>query len=122
MSPLGSPETGPEGRHPERAHAAAARAAWAGALVAGALTACLVYALDRTAAAVAGGQFDPLAVVASARIDYFWRMALSTFVGSLVLLGWPRLVGQRGPAALRGLLRCVWPVLALCATLSVLYP
>jgi hypothetical protein len=101
---------------------AVTRAAQAGAVVAGALTACLVYALDRTAAALAGAQFDPLAVVASARIDYFWRMALSTFVGTLVGFGWPRLVGERSPAALRGLLRGVWPVLGLCATLSVLFP
>lgn len=98
------------------------RTARVGAVVAFALTACLVYALDRTAAAVGNPPFNPLAAVASARIDYFWRMPLAAFVGSLVGLGWGRAVGERAPAALRLLLRLVWPVVLLCATLSAVWP
>lgn len=43
--------------------------------------AMLFYALDRTYSALTTPGYDPLAIVASLRIDYFWRMAVGGFLG-----------------------------------------
>lgn len=107
---------------PSSAEAELRLAARAGSWLIFALVASLTYAIDRTVAALSGAMYDPLAAVASARIDYFWRMPMAAFVGSLAAFGWPRLVGARAPVGLRWLMRALWPTVALCTLLSVLWP
>lgn len=51
----------------------------------GALVACLVYAGDRTWAALTVPG-DPRNIVATVHVDYFWRVAMAAFVGSLAAL------------------------------------
>jgi hypothetical protein len=94
----------------------------AGAALAAAQAACLTYALDRTAAALRTGPIDPLAVVATVRIDYFWRLLLSAFVASLVFFAWATLVRGHEDAALRWAQRALVPVVVLCAALAVAWP
>ncbi|MCB9526061.1 MAG: hypothetical protein H6702_22180 [Myxococcales bacterium] len=94
----------------------------AGAALAAAQLGCLVYALDRTAAAVRHGPIDPLAIVATTRIEYFWRAGTAAFVASLLWWGWPALVRGREAAALRWAERSLLPVVALCAGLAVACP
>ncbi len=94
----------------------------AGAALVAAQVGCLTYAVDRTLAAVRYGPIDPLAIVATTRIEYFWRAGLAAFVASLVWWGWPTLVRGREAIALRWAQRSLLPVTALCALLAVGWP
>ena len=96
----------------------ATRERLAGAVLAAALAACVIYAVDRTVAAVRS-PIDPRTVVATVRIEYFWRAGVSAFVGSLVGAGWFAWARPGWAAALG---RAVLPVAAACATLSALWP
>lgn len=95
---------------------------WGGATIAGALAACLVYALDRTRAALDDAGLDPLTIVAEARIGYFWRIGLSAFVASLIVVGWITLFRGQPTRAFAWIVSSIIPVLVLCTTLSVIWP
>lgn len=86
-----------------------------------ALTAVLFYALDRSHAAITNPPFDPVTVIATARIDYFWRMALSAFIGTFAMLAWPRLAAGREERAAALLFRVAPWVIVLAAALMVVF-
>lgn len=94
----------------------------AGAALAAAEVAALLYAVDRTVAALRMGPIDPFAVVATARIDYFWRAGVSAFVASLVLLVWPHLARGREARAFGWTARALWPVAVVCGFLAFGWP
>ena len=86
-----------------------------------ALAAVLFYALDRSYKAATSPPVDPVTIVATARIDYFWRMALSAFIGTFPMLAWARLSAGREEAAAAMLLRIAPWVIALAAALMVVF-
>ena len=86
-----------------------------------ALTALLFYALDRAFQAATSPPVDPVTIVASARIDYFWRMALSAFIGTFAMLAWPRLAAGREERAAALLFRAAPWVIVLAAALMVVF-
>ncbi|MFN3199169.1 MAG: hypothetical protein ACE366_12280 [Bradymonadia bacterium] len=93
----------------------------AGAL-AGALVGCLFYSLDRTRAAIDMGPVDPTAIMATVRVEYFWRLGLSAFISTVgAIAGW-RLALGRAEQIIRWLTRLLVPVTLGCALLSVMYP
>lgn len=94
----------------------------AGAAHCAALVACLFYAADRTWAAWHSSGFDPLEVVATTRIDYFWRCGVAGFLGSLAFGLWMLFVRHREGRAQAVLARLTPAVVLLCATASVLWP
>jgi len=98
-----------------------ARLRWAGGALCGALVACLVYAGDRTAAAILA-PVDPRVVVESARIDYFWRAGMSAFVGSLALLLFVQLTRGHEATALRWVTHAAPVVVGISVLLSVVWP
>jgi hypothetical protein len=90
----------------------------AAACLAAALAACLFYAVDRSIAAIRN-PIDPRMIVATVRIEYFWRVGLSAFVASLVGIGW----FTRAPAGwTRHLARGIWPVAVFCGALAFIFP
>ena len=99
-----------------------ARLRWAAASLVGALTACVVYAADRTWAALFEPPIDPRTIVATARIDYFWRVGLALFVGSVALLLVVQLAREREARVLAWATRAAPLVVALCALLSAAWP
>lgn len=86
-----------------------------------ALAAILFYALDRAYKAASSPPVDPVTIVATARIDYFWRMALSAFIGTFPMLAWARLSAGREEAAAALLLRIAPWVIAVAAALMVVF-
>ena len=86
-----------------------------------ALTAALFYALDRSYAALTNPPFDPVTVIATARIDYFWRMALSAFIGTFAMLAWPRIAAGREDQAAALLFRVAPWVVIVSAILMVVF-
>lgn len=93
-----------------------------GAAIAAALVAILYYAIDRSRAFIMHGPPDPLSPFASQRIDYFWRVAIAFFLGSLAWAGWSALIGDRAERGFALLTRAVVPVVALAVLLSLLFP
>jgi len=85
-----------------------------------AITATLFYALDRAYAAATSPPFDPVGVIATARIDYFWRMALSAFIGTFFMLAWPR-IAANSEARATALLRAAPWVIVFSAILMVVF-
>jgi hypothetical protein len=85
-----------------------------------ALAATLFYALDRAYAAATSPPFDPVSVIATARIDYFWRMALSAFIGTFFMLAWPRIAGA-SEARATVLLRAAPWIVVVSAILMVVF-
>lgn len=86
-----------------------------------ALAATLFYALDRAYAAITTPPFDPVTVIATARIDYFWRMALSAFIGTFAMLAWSRLAAGREAQAAALLFRVAPWVVVVSAILMVVF-
>lgn len=86
-----------------------------------ALAAVLFYALDRSYKAATSPPVDPVTIVATARIDYFWRMALSAFIGTFAMLAWPRIAAGREAVAAAALLRAAPWIIALSALLMVVF-
>jgi hypothetical protein len=86
-----------------------------------ALAATLFYALDRAYAAATSPPFDPVSVIATARIDYFWRMALSAFIGTFAMLAWPRIAAGREDRAATLLFRAAPWVVVFSAILMVVF-
>jgi len=86
-----------------------------------ALAATLFYALDRAYADITTPPFDPVTVIATARIDYFWRMALSAFIGTFAMLAWPRIAAGREDRAAELLLRAAPWVIVFSAILMVVF-
>ena len=86
-----------------------------------ALTAVLFYALDRGYKAATSPPFDPVGIIATARIDYFWRMALSAFIGTFAMLAWPRIAAGREDRAAELLLRAAPWVIVFSAILMVVF-
>ena len=94
----------------------------AGAAIAAALTSCLFYALDRSRSVWFEPAGDPLSVIASARIPYFWRIGTSAFIGSLVWLAWLRLARRREEQSFRLAVWAIAPTIGLCALISLIWP
>jgi hypothetical protein len=86
-----------------------------------ALTALLFYALDRGYKAATSPPFDPVGIIATARIDYFWRMALSAFIGTFAMMAWPRIAAGREERAAALLLRVAPWVIVFSAILMVVF-
>lgn len=83
----------------------------------------LFYALDRTYAAVTSPIYDPLSVVASVRIDYFWRMATGGFLAvSAGFAHYLLLPTASSPTRLSWALKAGPPVVILATVLGVLFP
>ena len=99
-----------------------ARLRWATASLVGALVACLVYAADRTWVALFEPPIDPRALVATARVDYFWRVGLALFVGSIALLLVVQLARGREARVLTWATRAAPIFVAACALLSAAWP
>lgn len=97
------------------------RARWMGAVLAAALVAVAFYAIDRTRAAMAGEVYDPYTIVATLRVDYFWRVGLSVFLGTLAAGIWWVAV-RDAEAALERLAQTVPFVGAVAAVLSAIWP
>lgn len=86
-----------------------------------ALAATLFYALDRAYADITSPPFDPVSIIATARIDYFWRMALSAFIGTFAMLAWPRIASGREERAATLLFRAAPWVVVFSAILMVVF-
>jgi hypothetical protein len=86
-----------------------------------ALAAVLFYALDRGYKAATSPPFDPVGIIATARIDYFWRMALSAFIGTFAMMAWPRIAAGREDRAAELLLRAAPWVIVFSAILMVMF-
>lgn len=93
-----------------------------GAAIAAALVAILYYAIDRSRAFIVHGPPDPLSPFSSQRIDYFWRVAIAFFLGSIAWAGWSALIRERAERGFVLLTRAVVPVVALAVLLSLLFP
>ena len=92
----------------------------AGAVLCGALVACLFYSADRSWAAWHEAPLQ--ALVATGRVDYFWRAGLAAFLGSLAGLAWLGATRGREVAALALTARLAPVVVGACALASVLWP
>lgn len=87
-----------------------------------ALTLIAYYALDRSRAAIFDPGPDPAVVMASAKVEYFWRVSICAYASPLVFAGW--LFAARGREAF------VWriatastvPVSLIAAALAVIFP
>lgn len=86
------------------------------------LAAALVYAIDRTANTITAPEADPLAAVRTARIPYFWRVALACFLASLLTSAWAAYSRRQPTAALLRLHRYSPWLFAACAIASVIWP
>ena len=65
---------------------------WLTAVVLACTVSSLYYAVDRSLAYWQHGPPDPLGSMASPRIDYFWRIALASFLASIVLFAAARFI------------------------------
>lgn len=92
-----------------------------GAVMAAALASGLYYALDLAIAHIRNGPPNPLSMTTSARIDYFWRIALSAFIGSVVGMLYLRVAGGNEARALRWTLRALWPVVLVASLLVAIW-
>jgi hypothetical protein len=86
-----------------------------------ALAAVLFYALDRAYKAANTPPVNPVNIIATARIDYFWRMALSAFIGTFAMLAWPRIAAGREDRAAALLLRAAPWIIVVSAILMVVF-
>lgn len=92
-----------------------------GAWLTAALVAMLYYGLDRTRAAIGGEVYDPYTIISVLRVDYFWRVGISLFLGSLAAGIW--WMSIRNPQqALGHLARALPFVVALVTLLSAIWP
>lgn len=98
------------------------RLRWAGAALFAAAVACLVYGLDRSRAVWFEVPTPPQNVIASARIPYFFRMAMAGFLGTVAFAAWAWLVRERAERAYRWALRFAVIGLGVSCGLSVLWP
>lgn len=83
---------------------------------------CLFYGLDRTRAALSEPGFDPLMIVESARIDYFWRIGIAAFLAVtafFAVLQWARAAEPRWQ---RPLWRFTLAAVGLSTLLSAVFP
>lgn len=99
-----------------------AKLRWATASLAGALTACAVYAADRTLAALREPPVDPRAIIATARVDYFWRVGMAAFVGTIAALLVVQVIRGDDVRVLTWVTRAAPFVIAACAVLSAAWP
>ena len=95
---------------------------WSASALAWALFASLYYAIDRSRAAIVSGEVDPLAIVSTTRIDYFWRIQLSLFVGSVIAAAVFAFAAGRETKVLRGLTTATIPIGVFCCVLAVVWP
>ncbi len=86
-----------------------------------ALAAVLFYALDRGYKAANTAPVNPVNIIATARIDYFWRMALSAFIGTFAMMAWPRIAADREERAAALLFRAAPWVIVFSAILMVVF-
>jgi hypothetical protein len=95
---------------------------WTAAALAAGLVASLYYMLDRSWAFLQEGPPEPLTMTASARIDYFWRIGLSAFIGITAGMLWQRALSGRERQGLEWLLRALLPVTIVCSILAAVFP
>jgi hypothetical protein len=98
------------------------RLRWAGAALMAAAVACLVYGLDRSRAVWFEVPTPPQNVIASARIPYFFRMAMAGFLGTIAFAAWAWLARERAERGFSWALRFSVVALAVSCALSVLWP
>ncbi len=99
------------------------RLRWCSALWFAVLCACLVYALDRSRAALFDPVEDPRLVIQTTRVPFFWRVYLALFLGSALGLAWGRIIPNTRLVSGVGLLgRCTPWCIALCALASIFLP
>ncbi len=105
---------------PRAAEATTRRAAATAVLTA--LACCAFYSLDRTYNAIWHPGPDPAQVMASVRIEYFWRLIAAGYLAPVFAAAawW----GARGreARALRIATVSVGPIVVICAILSVVWP
>ncbi|TVQ97885.1 MAG: hypothetical protein EA398_14095 [Deltaproteobacteria bacterium] len=103
-------------------HTAGARARIAVAVLGAATVGCLFYGVDRTRAALTEDPYDPLLILESARIDYFWRIGISGFLAVTVFLALLQWRGAAEPERLGQAYRVALVALALSTFLSAVFP
>jgi hypothetical protein len=91
------------------------------AVLAAAIVGSAYYAIDRAIAFLRNGPPDPLGTMASPRIDYFWRIALATFIASLVLVAVDRLA-PASPRLVQALLWTLAGTMVLGTVLGFAFP
>jgi len=91
-------------------------------VLAAAMAGCLFYAIDRTRAVLFEPAEEPLAIIASARIPYFFRIATGALIACIVFAGWLYLTRTRPRRAFTWAMRATLPVALFCCTLSVIWP
>ncbi len=106
---------------------AQSRARWALAVAVAALTAPTVYLAARAVDHARGRAADPSLILATPEVDYYYRLALGLWAGSMaMLLARSAFGADRTPAALqrwaRIFARLAVPLAVLCALLAVLLP
>lgn len=110
----------------EVASALAARRAWGRRVACAALAAlavgCLFYGIDRTRAALTEPAFDPLLIIESARIDYFWRAGISFFLAVTAFLGVLQWKGAGAPERPPQFFRGAMVAVAVASVLSAVFP
>ena len=92
------------------------------ASVATALTLIAYYALDRSRAAIFDPGPDPSIVIASERVEYFWRVTICAYAAPLVFAGWYALARGREHALWHRVSWAIVPVSVIAAALSVIFP
>ena len=93
----------------------------AGAVLFGALIAVAYYGIDRTQAAMQGAVYDPYSIIATLRVDYFWRVGISVFLATLGGGVWWMVV-RKPEAGLRLLVRGTLATAAVMTVLSAVWP
>jgi membrane protein DedA with SNARE-associated domain len=93
----------------------------AGALAAG-IVSCLYYGIDRTIAYLRHGAPNPLGTMNSPRIDYFWRIALAGFLGSLVFMAVSWGIKRVQTSTIERMTMVLLVALAFCACLAAVFP
>lgn len=94
----------------------------AAAGLAGSLAACLFYGLDRTRAAISEEGYDPLMIVGTTRIDYFWRVGLSVFIGTLIVAAVFWWAAGREERTWQLTVRALVPIVLFVSLLSAVFP
>ena len=104
--------------------AASANAASASAAAAAltALALITLYAVDRSRAAIFSPGPNPALVMASAKIEYFWRLSLCGWLAVPLFVGLRQLVRGREAAAVALARRLVAPVAVGALLLAVFFP
>ncbi len=92
------------------------------AAVATALTLIAYYAIDRSQAAVFSPGPDPATVMASVKVEYFWRVTVCAYASPMVFAAWFALSRGREERLWRWVSRAALPIPLVAAILALVFP